>query len=593
MRALKMACLCALAWLLASCGGDSEVLAADTPAGSDDVAKGRQPIVLGSPPPRDQIPAAMDRAPRSAGGSGAEHARAAKDKPRPGNAAFPIQTVPSSTETQSSKGIPLSAGTKDKGQGAPRSFAPKHQALRQAIERAVANGMQQATQRSKSRVTSANCQVAIHAIDLADGQEYVARLADASLLPASNLKLITLAAAFAELGAEHVIRTPFEAAGEIAAGVLRGNLVARAAGDPLYLVDGDGSLGPWARDLAQQLRAVGIDGIEGDLVLDEGRFLEPGPGPSWPNSRDHWQEYCALAGGFSANAGCLTALVQSTQVGALAEVRLMPEGSGLSRVGEVQTVARGKRLNVAVGARPGRATVRGTIPRDVPRYVARFAAPDPVGLFGSSLRHALEQEGIGIQGVVRRERGAPGGPVVAYLRSALADCAVPILRDSNNSVADQVFFHLAHVSGRTPDRAGGRAAVAAALERIGVAPAGLVQVDGSGLSKANRTSPRQLTALVAAAMSAPGAEILASSMPLAGVSGKLKRRMAKGAAKGRVRAKTGFVHGASGLSGLVETLDGRTLAFSILINYPHFDGLNTHAFKPMQDAICEALVESK
>ena len=43
--------------------------------------------------------------------------------------------------------------------------------------------------------------------------------------------------------------------------------------------------------------------------------------------------------------------------------------------------------------------------------------------------------------------------------------------------------------------------------------------------------------------------------------------------------------------GVVETLEGRLLVFSILVNYPRISGINNAAWKPMQDRICVALVE--
>ena len=82
------------------------------------------------------------------------------------------------------------------------------------------------------------------------------------------------------------------------------------------------------------------------------------------------------------------------------------------------------------------------------------------------------------------------------------------------------------------------------------------------------------------------------ALPVAGVSGTLARRMRSSAASGRVRAKTGFIGGTSGLSGVCDTLGGDRLVFSILVAYPKVDGLNTHCFKPMQDEICALLVES-
>lgn len=532
----------------------------------------RSKVLLDTPPPRDSMGSVQETVPDQV---------EAEPEGTPSAPAPKLEVAPKVTHD--------SAPQAEQPTATPKATSA---ALSKRVESAIARGVRKARERSKGRVHGNNCTVAVHVLELDGRVERLSRLSNASLVPASNLKLITLAAALAELGPKHQFETHFEARGSIAGGTLSGDLVARACGDPLYQVDGDGGLQTWAKDLAQQLRAAGIESVSGDLVLDEGDFLEPGPGPAWPSSKEHWKEYCALSGGFSANAGCLTALVHSTKSGARARVQVLPSGSGMTRRGEVKTVAKRKALTVAVGATPGRYTVRGSIPADVASYSARFAVPDPVEFFGQTLKSALAKEGVTIAGGVLRERHTSGGARVATLRSALADMVVPILRDSNNSVADQVFFHLALRSGKRPDRAGGQAAVAGALTKIGVSAEGLVQVDGSGLSKQDRTSPRQLTALVAAAMARGGeaARLFREALPVAGESGKLRNRMSRGPAKGRVRAKTGFVNGASGLSGLVETEDGRLLAFSILVNYPHVDGLNTHAFKPMQDEICEALV---
>jgi D-alanyl-D-alanine carboxypeptidase len=57
-----------------------------------------------------------------------------------------------------------------------------------------------------------------------------------------------------------------------------------------------------------------------------------------------------------------------------------------------------------------------------------------------------------------------------------------------------------------------------------------------------------------------------------------------------VRAKTGFISGASALSGVAMTDDERFFAFSVLVEYPAIAGLNREVWKPMQDRICEAIV---
>ncbi len=59
------------------------------------------------------------------------------------------------------------------------------------------------------------------------------------------------------------------------------------------------------------------------------------------------------------------------------------------------------------------------------------------------------------------------------------------------------------------------------------------------------------------------------------------------AAEGRVVAKTGWIGGASSFSGVVlDDDDSPRLAFAILVSYPRVSGLNTKAWKPMQDDLC-------
>jgi D-alanyl-D-alanine carboxypeptidase/D-alanyl-D-alanine-endopeptidase (penicillin-binding protein 4) len=482
------------------------------------------------------------------------------------------------------------------GEAGARPAAPSYDAALQArVAAVIARARAEAEQRSKGRARAAACTVAVHVVDLASGAQKVAIRSREALRPASNLKLVTAAAALALLGTGHDLETPFEAGGPVAAGELRGDLVARAAGDALYARDGDGSLDPWLDALALELRAAGVERVSGQLVLDEGSFPAPAPGPEWPSESEHWKEYCALAGGFSANAGCVTAHVLPGPVGGRAEVRVRPRAHGLERKGTVTTKAARSRLDVRVEARTHGLTVRGSFPADVPDWSTRFAHPDPVELFGHAVVAGLARRGLTVAGGFRRERGAPGGPRLAALRSPLVSTLVPMLLDSNNSVSDQVFLATALASGLPADRVGGRAAVARALETLGVSAAGLEQVDGSGLSRANRVSARQLTALVAAVLDRGGAEALLvrDALPVAGESGKLGGRMRGTPAAGRVRAKTGFIGGTSALSGIAETLDGRTLVFSILVNYPVVDGLNSAVFKPMQDEICALLVQSE
>ncbi|MDA0948043.1 MAG: D-alanyl-D-alanine carboxypeptidase/D-alanyl-D-alanine-endopeptidase [Planctomycetota bacterium] len=465
--------------------------------------------------------------------------------------------------------------------------------LQARVERRIAEARKQAGVLGGKSVAPEQVVVSMRALDLAGGKGLVGVRSRERMRPASNQKVLTVAAALALLGAGAELETPFHRGRDarIEGHRLVGDLVAIAGADPVYDPEGDGSVDAWLAPLVAELRDLGIEEITGDLVLDEGAFMEPGPAPEWPAASEHWQEYCALAGGFSANAGCLQANLPARPVGQAVPVRLEPRGHGLTERLGVRSVSAKGRLDVRIGVAGERATVQGELPVSVGDWSARFRHPDPVALFGGAVREALRDAGVLIRGEVRRERGFEVGPRIAVCRSAVAEHLVPILRDSNNSVADQLWLATAQRSEGLGDRGAGAAAVHRALEALGLAASGQASVDGSGLSRANRTSTRQLAAVLAALSERePDLASLLASLPVAGLSGSLEGRMGGTPAEGRVLAKTGFISGTSGLSGFVLEEGRPRIAFSILVAYPPAGGLNTKVFKPMQDDLCLELL---
>ena len=91
-------------------------------------------------------------------------------------------------------------------------------------------------------------------------------------------------------------------------------------------------------------------------------------------------------------------------------------------------------------------------------------------------------------------------------------------------------------------------------------------VDGSGLSRADRTTPRQVVRLLERMHGQEVGPDFEASLPIAGRTGTLQRRMRGTAAAGRCRAKTGTLIGVSALAGDCATTSGHTLAFALLMN---------------------------
>jgi D-alanyl-D-alanine carboxypeptidase/D-alanyl-D-alanine-endopeptidase (penicillin-binding protein 4) len=469
--------------------------------------------------------------------------------------------------------------------------AAERAARERAVEGVIARWMAEAQRISKGKAGPGSVQVSLHAVEVGTRSGVLAsRRADASLLPASNMKLVTTAVALTLAGPSFEFETRVEAGGPLAGGVLRGDLVVRAAGDPLTDELGTGEVEGRLDALARGLAERGLRRVAGDLVLDEGVFAAPAPAPGWPDASQRWADYCALSGGFTVNGGVLRATVGPG--GYAPRVVVHPSPHGLR---EVYSLRYGERNDVRVGATPAACTVKGELPAAAAAtWSASFAHPDPVELFGAVLGASLERAGIAVDGGVVRRRGDPPGPVLATLRSPLSDALVPINTHSTNGVAEQVFLAMGALAVGEGSRAGGAEAGARALESLGVARAGFVQVDGSGLSRDNRATARQIVALLEAVhgTSPEVRDAFFSSLAVAGRTGTLEDRLGGTPAEGLVSAKTGWIEGASALSGLARAPGGREVLFSILVGYPRdAGGLNKQVLKPMQDELVLALFE--
>ena len=189
---------------------------------------------------------------------------------------------------------------------------------------------------------------------------------------------------------------------------------------------------------------------------------------------------------------------------------------------------------------------------------------DPALAAARAFRQALRAEGIAVPRRAVRGVAAVGADPLAEAFSASMSAIVGRMnRESDNFLAETLLKELgARELGRGTTAAGARVARGVLAERD-VPLAGVRIVDGSGLSGGNRLTARALAALLASAWSDPAiGDPFVRSLPVAGVNGTLKDRLARPPARGIVRAKTGTTREASTLSGYV----GPRYVFSVLQN---------------------------
>jgi D-alanyl-D-alanine carboxypeptidase/D-alanyl-D-alanine-endopeptidase (penicillin-binding protein 4) len=111
----------------------------------------------------------------------------------------------------------------------------------------------------------------------------------------------------------------------------------------------------------------------------------------------------------------------------------------------------------------------------------------------------------------------------------------------------------------------GASVIAQAVAAHGVHPQ---IIDGSGLSRANQSSPAEVVSLLRSIWHTDLGRILTASLPVVGVSGTVQGLALHTPAQGRCSAKTGTLDGVSNLAGYCTARNGHSLAFAFFIEGP-------------------------
>ncbi|HEY3019978.1 MAG TPA: D-alanyl-D-alanine carboxypeptidase/D-alanyl-D-alanine-endopeptidase [Solirubrobacteraceae bacterium] len=154
-------------------------------------------------------------------------------------------------------------------------------------------------------------------------------------------------------------------------------------------------------------------------------------------------------------------------------------------------------------------------------------------------------------------------------------------RPSDNLYAESLLKALGARFGAGGTTAAGAGVVSAQLASFGLYPR---VFDGSGLARSDRTTPRQVVALLAHMDRTSVATVFRRSLPVPGRTGTLRKRMRWTAAAGRCAAKTGTIRAVSSLAGYCATRDGRRVAFAFLMS-----GVYVPAARRIQDRMTAAL----
>lgn len=207
---------------------------------------------------------------------------------------------------------------------------------------------------------------------------------------------------------------------------------------------------------------------------------------------------------------------------------------------------------------------------------------EPARTAARALAAALRRRGVEVPQKVRVGRAPEEALELAAVASPAMRSLVRLANvPSDNFIAETLIKGLGAAYGGAGSTTAGARVVRSTMARLGVRP----QVaDGSGLSTANRTSPRQVVELLAAMAENGLYETFRTSLAIAGRTGTLSTRMRRSPARARCRAKTGTLRTVSALAGYCHTTGGSRVAFAFLMN-----GVYPAAARRLQDRMTTAL----
>ena len=430
--------------------------------------------------------------------------------------------------------------------------------VRKSLEALVASG------------SFAGARLSLLVKDLDDGSIVFSHDADELLNPASNVKLVTAAAALVQLGTEYRFETEFYIE-QGKGGSGRNTLYVRGRGDPT--ITNERLFG-----MVSELIHAGIPKTVGDIVLDDTYFEDDGPIPGYDQETGD-KAYLAPAGALSLNWNTVSVYLRPGDAPGRPAVATLEPSSPYFSLTSNLTTGRPNQRRLIVSSnwdernKRQQVLVRGTLPPLESSFSVYRRISNPTLYFGNTFREFLKLRGVRVTGRVRTGV-VPNTLRPLYVSSSetLDVILKKMNKHSSNFLAEQL---LKVLGAEGPDGRGSRergiAHVENFLEReVGLPRGTYVMRNGSGLNDANRFTASALVKLLVAMWKRfPLMPEYLSALGIAGKDGTLRLRYDGTEAAGRLRAKTGTLEHVSALSGYVQSVAGARYVFSFIVNdYP-------------------------
>jgi D-alanyl-D-alanine carboxypeptidase/D-alanyl-D-alanine-endopeptidase (penicillin-binding protein 4) len=402
----------------------------------------------------------------------------------------------------------------------------------------------------------------IHIIEADSGKTVYDHDARELMIPASNMKIITGAAALNYLGPDFVYKTRVGLSGN--------TLVVIGGGDPLL---GDektdakyGREPGWIfKDIANALKKKGIGTIEG-IIVDSSVFDDEPVHPSWPaDELNRW--YACEVSGLNYNDNCIQ--ISAKNIDGKVAIFVEPQTAFVSLINKVTPISTGSSaIGTYRNSQPNMLTVFGKCKDAVGPF--DVAIERPAAYFGFVLYENLAEADIDAKGELVEKTMDEGSDFVPLIEfsTPLTDCLARCNKNSLGLAAEAMLKTIAAMS--NPDKKNGswkegRELISQFLLGLGLDKSQFYIDDGSGLSRQNELTAYTITTVLSSIYKSRNWPLYKGTLAVGGVDGTIEKHFKEEKYKGKIFAKTGSITGVKSLSGLCVTDQGDYI-FSILSN---------------------------
>ncbi len=407
-----------------------------------------------------------------------------------------------------------------------------------------------------------NVQFSIHIVKADSGRTVYSHNSRESLIPASNMKIITTAAALKFLGADYTYKTKV--------GLCDDTLVVIGSGDPLL---GDKTtddiyarkVGWIFEDIIAALKRKRITDIK-DIVVDSGMFDDQRAHPSWPKKELN-KPYACEVSGLNFNGNCID--ISAKKSGKKVLIHIEPQTAFIKFTNKVTPISRGtSTIGSYRNSRPNEIVIHGKCKSSIGPYAV--AIERPAAFFGFLLAEHLAKAGIKTKGELIEKAVAEdcNVTVLTEFNTPIADCLARCNKDSFGLAAEALFKTIAansSITNRSGSWAAGRRIISSYLSALGIDRSQFYIADGSGLSRQNELSSYAITRVLSDVYKDRDWPLYKASLAVGGVDGTISKYFEELKYKGKIAGKTGYMTGVKALSGVCTPTDGDYI-FSILAN---------------------------